>query len=113
MRSTARRSRAINGQGELNTARIKLAGLSWARAWVDNHGYQATVNASALASSTRPFPALFARYNAASARAITSVSESLESHSSIPALELQHGAPSRAELTPLTEDNIVSTSLAA
>jgi len=42
----------VSERGEFNTARIKLASLSWAGAWVENHGYQATVNASALATST-------------------------------------------------------------
>ncbi len=57
----------VSERGEFNTARIKLASLSWAGAWVESHGYQATVNASALATSTQPFPALFERYSARTA----------------------------------------------
>ncbi len=57
----------VSERGKFNTARIELASLSLAGALVENHGYQTTVNASALATSTRPFPALFARYSARTA----------------------------------------------
>jgi hypothetical protein len=53
--------------------------------------YQAGVSESELASSTRPFPFRFARYNAASARLIRSLSVSSKPHSSIPALKVHRG----------------------
>jgi hypothetical protein len=57
----------VSERGEFNTARIKLASLSWAGAWVESLGYQATVNAFGARHLNATFSCALRTYGARTA----------------------------------------------